>query len=281
MTSRLPAAAFLIGAPIVSPPCCGCIRWSATGTACRRRRRASRLVHVGWSSPSALAVGCTPARRPAGLRAAAAPRRPVPFVAVLHPLPRLRGVRDRRLGQELNGLPAAEREAVAPGLIEDFARNPILGEPASSGRSARSPHRRGRLHPARLPPRRRAGGAPGAAGRLGADRTSRPAARPDRPGLLLRGRLDGAPDAPVGRRAVMKGCCFPAMIGHVEKGGRMSGRFEATVVIDRPIEDVFAFLADGENDPKLSRACSRSRRREGTSARNYKIHRAQIHRPAT
>ena len=32
----------------------------------------------------------------------------------------------------------------------------------------------------------------------------------------------------------------------------MAGRFEATVVIDRPVEEVFAFLADGENDPKFS-----------------------------
>jgi uncharacterized protein YndB with AHSA1/START domain len=32
----------------------------------------------------------------------------------------------------------------------------------------------------------------------------------------------------------------------------MAGRFGATVVIDRPIEAVFAFLADGENDPKFS-----------------------------
>lgn len=32
----------------------------------------------------------------------------------------------------------------------------------------------------------------------------------------------------------------------------MSGRFEATVEIDRPIDEVFAFLADGENDPKFS-----------------------------
>jgi uncharacterized protein YndB with AHSA1/START domain len=32
----------------------------------------------------------------------------------------------------------------------------------------------------------------------------------------------------------------------------MAGRFEATVVIDRPIEEVFAFLADGENDKKFS-----------------------------
>src|SRR2546421_12703961 len=31
----------------------------------------------------------------------------------------------------------------------------------------------------------------------------------------------------------------------------MAGRFEGTIVIDRPI-DVFAFLADGENDPKFS-----------------------------
>jgi uncharacterized protein YndB with AHSA1/START domain len=32
----------------------------------------------------------------------------------------------------------------------------------------------------------------------------------------------------------------------------VAGRFGASVVIDRPIEEVFAFLADGENDPKFS-----------------------------
>jgi uncharacterized protein YndB with AHSA1/START domain len=32
----------------------------------------------------------------------------------------------------------------------------------------------------------------------------------------------------------------------------VAGRFGATVVIDRPIDEVFAFLADGENDPKFS-----------------------------
>jgi uncharacterized membrane protein len=32
----------------------------------------------------------------------------------------------------------------------------------------------------------------------------------------------------------------------------MAGQFEATVEIDRPIEEVFAFLADGRNDPKFS-----------------------------
>jgi carbon monoxide dehydrogenase subunit G len=32
----------------------------------------------------------------------------------------------------------------------------------------------------------------------------------------------------------------------------MAGRFEGTTVIDRPIEQVFDFLADGTNDPKFS-----------------------------
>jgi uncharacterized protein YndB with AHSA1/START domain len=32
----------------------------------------------------------------------------------------------------------------------------------------------------------------------------------------------------------------------------MSGRFEGTAVIDRPIDEVFAFLAAGTNDPKFS-----------------------------
>ncbi|AVZ71490.1 polyketide cyclase [Streptomyces lunaelactis] len=32
----------------------------------------------------------------------------------------------------------------------------------------------------------------------------------------------------------------------------MAGKFEATVEIGRPVEEVFAFLANGENDPKFS-----------------------------
>ncbi|WUH94630.1 SRPBCC family protein [Streptomyces sp. NBC_00433] len=32
----------------------------------------------------------------------------------------------------------------------------------------------------------------------------------------------------------------------------MAGKFAGTVEIDRPIEEVFAFLADGTNDPKFS-----------------------------
>jgi carbon monoxide dehydrogenase subunit G len=33
----------------------------------------------------------------------------------------------------------------------------------------------------------------------------------------------------------------------------MAERFQATVTIDRPIDEVFAFLADGENDTKFSK----------------------------
>jgi carbon monoxide dehydrogenase subunit G len=32
----------------------------------------------------------------------------------------------------------------------------------------------------------------------------------------------------------------------------MPGRFEGTAVIERPVDEVFAFLADGTNDPKFS-----------------------------
>ncbi|MFD5625967.1 MULTISPECIES: SRPBCC family protein [unclassified Streptomyces] len=32
----------------------------------------------------------------------------------------------------------------------------------------------------------------------------------------------------------------------------MSGQFEAVVEIDRPVEEVFAYLADGRNDPEFS-----------------------------
>lgn len=32
----------------------------------------------------------------------------------------------------------------------------------------------------------------------------------------------------------------------------MAGRFEGTAHIDRPVEEVFAFLAEGGNDPKFS-----------------------------
>ena len=54
----------------------------------------------------------------------------VPFVAFYVPYVAFEGIALGVLGQELNGLPAAQRDAVAPGLVEDFARNPIVGEPS-------------------------------------------------------------------------------------------------------------------------------------------------------
>ncbi len=41
----------------------------------------------------------------------------------------------------------------------------------------------------------------------------------------------------------------------------MTGQFEATVEIDRPIAEVFAFLADGENDPRFSPRVQRIEKR--------------------
>jgi hypothetical protein len=53
----------------------------------------------------------------------------IPFVPFYVPYVAFEGIALGVLGQQLNGLPSAERDAVAPGLVEDFARNPILGEP--------------------------------------------------------------------------------------------------------------------------------------------------------
>lgn len=53
----------------------------------------------------------------------------IPFVVFYIPYVAFEGIALGVLGQELNGLSAAQRDAVAPGLVEDFARNPILGEP--------------------------------------------------------------------------------------------------------------------------------------------------------
>jgi hypothetical protein len=53
----------------------------------------------------------------------------IPFVAFYVPYVAFEGIALGVLGQQLNGLPAGERDAVAAGLVEDFAANPILGEP--------------------------------------------------------------------------------------------------------------------------------------------------------
>jgi hypothetical protein len=53
----------------------------------------------------------------------------IPFVVFYVPYVAFEGIALGVLGQQLTDLPAAERDAVAPGLVEDFARNPIFGEP--------------------------------------------------------------------------------------------------------------------------------------------------------
>jgi hypothetical protein len=53
----------------------------------------------------------------------------LPFVAFYVPYVAFEGIALGVLGQELNGLPAGQRDAVASGMVEDFARNPIFGEP--------------------------------------------------------------------------------------------------------------------------------------------------------
>ena len=53
----------------------------------------------------------------------------IPFVAFYVPYVAFEGISLGVLGQELNGLPADQRDAVAADMVENFARNPIFGEP--------------------------------------------------------------------------------------------------------------------------------------------------------
>jgi hypothetical protein len=53
----------------------------------------------------------------------------IPFVAFYVPYVAFEGIALGVLGQELNALPADQRDAVAAGMVQDFARNPIFGEP--------------------------------------------------------------------------------------------------------------------------------------------------------
>jgi carbon monoxide dehydrogenase subunit G len=53
-----------------------------------------------------------------------------------------------------------------------------------------------------------------------------------------------------------------------DEGRNVAERFGASVVIDRPIEEVFAFLADGENDTKFSaRVIEISKMTDGASGK--------------
>lgn len=53
----------------------------------------------------------------------------IPFVAFYVPYVAFEGIALGVLGDRLNDLPAGQRDAVAAGMVQDFARNPIFGEP--------------------------------------------------------------------------------------------------------------------------------------------------------
>jgi hypothetical protein len=90
-----------------------------------------QLVHVGMVlALPLLAVGIHGLLDGLRGRAAAIGRIAlIPFVAFYVPYVAFEGIALGVLGQELNGLPAGQRDAVAPGMVEDFARNPVFGEP--------------------------------------------------------------------------------------------------------------------------------------------------------
>jgi len=92
-----------------------------------------QLVHVAMALVIvALATGVYLLLHGLPGRAAVVARRAlIPFVAFYVPYVAFEGVSLGVLGQELNDLAAAERDAVASGLVEDFAANPIMGEPSA------------------------------------------------------------------------------------------------------------------------------------------------------
>ena len=53
----------------------------------------------------------------------------IPFVTFYVPYVAFEGIAVGVLGDRLNALPAGQRDAIGPGMVEDFARNPIVGEP--------------------------------------------------------------------------------------------------------------------------------------------------------
>jgi hypothetical protein len=53
----------------------------------------------------------------------------IPFVVFYVPYVAFEGIALGVLGDRLNDLPADQRDAIAPGMVRDFASNPIFGEP--------------------------------------------------------------------------------------------------------------------------------------------------------
>jgi hypothetical protein len=90
-----------------------------------------QIVHAGMVIALPLvAIAMHELLRGMGGRAAAVGRFAlVPFVVFYVPYVAFEGIALGVLGERLNGLPPGQREAFAADLIQDFARNPIFGEP--------------------------------------------------------------------------------------------------------------------------------------------------------
>jgi hypothetical protein len=90
-----------------------------------------QIVHVGMVlALPLLAIGIHGLLNGLHGRAAAVGRFAlIPFVVFYVPYVAFEGIALGVLGDQLNGLPAGERDAIAPGMVQDFASNPILGEP--------------------------------------------------------------------------------------------------------------------------------------------------------
>ncbi len=130
MTSPV-RAVFLIGAPVAFSALLWLHPMVGDWEGLREATTRFQAVHVGMVLAFCLlAVGMNVLLEGLRGRAASVARITlIPFAAFYIPYLAFEGFAIGALGQELNGLPAAERDAVAAPLIENLATNPIMGEP--------------------------------------------------------------------------------------------------------------------------------------------------------
>ncbi len=130
MTSPV-RAVFLIGAPIAFSGLLWLHPMVGDWEGLREATTRFQAVHVGMVLTFVLlAVGMNVLLEGLRGRAASVARVAlIPFAAFYIPYLAFEGFAIGALGQELNGLPAPERDAVAARLIENLATNPIMGEP--------------------------------------------------------------------------------------------------------------------------------------------------------
>ncbi len=124
-------AVFLIGAPIAFSGLLWLHPMVGDWEGLREATTRFQVVHVGMVLTFCLlAVGMYVLLEGLRGRAASVARVAlIPFAAFYIPYLAFEGFAIGALGQQLNGLPAPERDAVAARLIENLATNPIMGEP--------------------------------------------------------------------------------------------------------------------------------------------------------